>query len=106
MIGLLSIFILFLLSTAAGAEPLRYFLPGAGFVLLCLNVNHFVEGRADVKIVLLRDGWLMAGVTCPYAVDTRPKAVDKWCSLGTSSRDVEIHFSETRDFSSAEFERL
>ena len=60
MICLLSFSILFLLPRAANAVPLRFFLVGAGFLLLCLilvvvvglTVSHFAEGRLGVKFIL------------------------------------------------------
>jgi len=51
--------VLFLLPTAANAVPLRFFLAGAGFLLLCLilvvvglTVSHFAEGHRGVKFIL------------------------------------------------------
>ena len=48
-----------LFPTAANAVPLRFFLAGAGFLLLCLilvmvglSVSHFAEGRLWVKFIL------------------------------------------------------
>lgn len=37
-------------------------------------------------------------------VNKQPNVFDKWCSTGTTSRDVDLHFSETRDFYSVVFE--
>jgi len=42
----------------------------------------------------------------PRSDENCPNAVEKWCSTGTTARDVEIHFSETRDFYGDEFELL
>ncbi|MCH9727360.1 MAG: hypothetical protein K0U86_20880 [Planctomycetes bacterium] len=56
---------------AAGADPLRLFITGAGFVLVVdLTVNDFVERRGDVNPLLVREPWLIA--------------VDRWLNGGSN----------------------
>jgi len=68
MICLLSFSVLFLLPTAADVVPFRFFLVGAGLLLLCLilvvvglTVNDFVDGHVRVKGKLMFERWLKAG---------------------------------------------
>ncbi len=56
----------FLVLTAVSAVPLRFLLTRADVVLVALTVSHFAEGQLGVKIILLRNGWLMAVNTWLY----------------------------------------
>jgi len=83
-------------------------LPWISVFLIGLTMTDFPEGRSGVNIFLLRDRWLMALdewlIAGRYIVEKRPNAFDKWCSTRTTSRDIDVHFSEMGDFYDVDFE--
>jgi len=55
-------------------------------------VNYFVEGRGEVKFILLREGWLKAGERWLNGGSNASKR-GRWASMGVDKvRDIENWF--------------
>ena len=86
-----------LILTAASTVLLRFFL-----LAVRLTVKHFAEGRGGVKILLRREGWLMAGERCSNSRSNASKrgryASIKYETAGTSGDFSGEDFQNTGTF--------